>query len=710
MSILSLKETTSSFFEDLSDLTTDIFAGNGPPYPEFTPLTPKLERGKAFKVFPYAFRVGSTDPAGNLPFIGSGFTGLGQGGGPDAPFRKLKLNVNPQSINLDETYAINVTPTEGGVVREHKGLILRDLTITGTTGVNPNRGTQGLTEGVETGYEAMHKLINYFRSYAEKMKTDPDFRRKNILIFVNRKDSEELVVEPIRISRKKAIPKSTIYEYTLVFKVIGAYQQSLPFPPWLSGILDTLQDIGNAIDDIYFRLQAAKGILVTSENFLKNVNADIVNTILEPLKQVSSFLQAFGNFKQTLLDLPSNIYKDIKSQGGAQLQQLKNGGNPTSNPSATKYKSTDTQKKKDKDKVTLAPDDNLGSFLTDNNISVSGAMSSPVEQFLTPAQQAAMLQLIADNSTIQKDFIDNLIANINSLSNQVAQQAGLSDDDFSAFTEEVIVETPTSTTAVATNQQIDVLNALQEVATTLTYLSSAPQLFAEDPSAKAQQAENAFGGNIAVSQGASVKTITVDQGQTIVDLAAKYLGDALKWPDIVQANNLKPPFIVDDIDSTLKNVMKPGDSILIPLPTTSSVPQNDVLERRPINANLNALERNLGIDLMLNNANDLAVANNDFKLIAGVKNALQALGLKFRVTPGELRYHPGYGFPLEIGVKTTDLTATDVFDATTSTILSDDRFSDIKNLQINFNNGIITVITKVVPKGGSLPVPLVLRF
>lgn len=710
MSILSLKESTSSFFEDLSDLVTDIFAGNGPPFPEFAPLTPKLERGKAFKVYNYAFRVASTNPAENLPFVGSGFVGLGQGGGPDAPFRKFKLNLNPQSINLDETYAINITPTEGGVVREHKGLVLRDLTISGTTGINPNRGTQGLTSGVQSGYEAMHRLINYFRSYGEKMKTDPVFRKNNVLIFINRKDSEELIVEPVRISRKKAAPRSTLYEYTLVFKVIGAYQQTLPFPPWLTAILDALETLGNIIDDLFFRLQAAKGILITSQNFLTNINADIVNTLLEPLAQISSFMQATGNFTQTLIDLPSNIYQDIVASGGAQLTSLENGGQPVLTPAGGSYSNNDAAGVQEGDNVTVSQDNNLGSFLTDNNISVQQAMSTPVEQFLTPAQQAEMLQMIADNAELQLDQINDLLATVESLSNQVAQQANLSDADYLEFLEEDTTTIEVPDTKLATDQEINVLSALEEIKTTLIYLASAPELFAEDPAEKAQQVTDAFAGNVVVSQGASIQGFVLDQGQTVVDLAAKYLGDALKWPDIVQLNNLKPPFTTDDINSTLEGVLKPGDTLLIPLNTAPGTSRNDVLQRLPINSNLNAIERNLGIDLMLNSNGDLAVANNDFRLVAGVQNALQALGLKFKTTPGELRYHPGYGFPLEVGQKNTDITPTDVYDAVSSCILSDDRFVDIKNLQINFNNGIISVISKVVPKGGGLPVPLVLRF
>lgn len=710
MSILSLKETTSSFFEDLSDLTTDIFAGNGPPYPEFIPLTPKLERGKAFKVFPYSFRVADSGALGNLPFIGSDFVGIGEGGGPGAPFRELKLNLNPQSINLDETYAINLTPTEGGIVREHQGLIFRDLTITGTTGINPNRGTQGLIEGVESGYEGMHRLINFMRSYGEKMKIDSQFRGSKQLVFVNRKDSEELVVEPVRITRKKAVPRSTLYEYTMVFKVIGPLKQTFPFPEWMQGILNGLEWFGNIVNDVYFRFQAARGILVTSENFLTNVQADIVNAILEPLRQVSSFLQSYGNFQQTLLDLPSNIYNDIKSEGGAQIEIIKSTAFGISHPTKTKYKNTDTQKKQDKGKVQLPATDNLGSFMEEEGISVENASSVPVEQILTPAQQQIMLEDLQANSRIQKDQIDELIKNLEDLSLKVAQQSNLSDSDFENFIEEDIVSVEVSATKLPTDQEIDVLQSLEEIKTSLQYLQTAVELYAEDPTEKEQQAEDAFGGNIDVQQASSVRTIVLDKGQTVVDLATTYLGDVLRWIDIVHLNNLKPPFTTEDLDSILVGVKKPGDTILIPLNTPTAIPNNQPVEQRPINANLNALERNLGIDIKLTGSGDYAFSNNDIQLVAGVPNALQALKNAFQTTPGELRHHPSYGFQLRVGEKITSITATDVFDAAFNTVLSDNRFEDIKNLQINFNNSIITTIMKVAPKGGALPVPLVLRF
>ncbi len=51
------------------------------------------------------------------------------------PFR---LQINPQELSQDEIFAIEVTPTFRGVIVEHHGTVLKDINISGTTGISPN--------------------------------------------------------------------------------------------------------------------------------------------------------------------------------------------------------------------------------------------------------------------------------------------------------------------------------------------------------------------------------------------------------------------------------------------------------------------------------------------------------------------------------------------------------------------------------------------
>ena len=46
--------------------------------------------------------------------------------------------VNPESINISTPFAVQVTPTLGGVVEEHSGAVFYNITLSGTTGIMPN--------------------------------------------------------------------------------------------------------------------------------------------------------------------------------------------------------------------------------------------------------------------------------------------------------------------------------------------------------------------------------------------------------------------------------------------------------------------------------------------------------------------------------------------------------------------------------------------
>ena len=57
----------------------------------------------------------------------------------DWGWRPFDLQINPQELSQDEIFAIQVTPTLRGVLVEHQGSTLKDITISGTTGLSPMR-------------------------------------------------------------------------------------------------------------------------------------------------------------------------------------------------------------------------------------------------------------------------------------------------------------------------------------------------------------------------------------------------------------------------------------------------------------------------------------------------------------------------------------------------------------------------------------------
>lgn len=92
---------------------------------------------------------------------------------------------------------------------------------------------------------------------------------------------------------------------------------------------------------------------------------------------------------------------------------------------------------------------------------------------------------------------------------------------------------------------------------------------------------------------------------------------------------------------------------------------------------LSEAEKQMGVDLKINKDGDLELDNrSDFKLIAGVKNAAQAVYLRLTIEPGGLLYHPQIGTNLQIGEKTKD--AFTIKTQILASLLSDPRFENVE--------------------------------
>jgi hypothetical protein len=120
-----------------------------------------------------------------------------------ADWKEFILQINPQELSQDEIFAIQVTPTYSGVLVEHQGTTLKDINISGTTGLSPNRREGGafpqsgrpvLASG-HSGYKEFHDLRTYIRTYVEQKRDDPDKSAGELrLIWRNLRDKEDLFV------------------------------------------------------------------------------------------------------------------------------------------------------------------------------------------------------------------------------------------------------------------------------------------------------------------------------------------------------------------------------------------------------------------------------------------------------------------------------------------------------------------------------------
>ena len=129
--------------------------------------------------------------------------------------------------------------------------------------------------------------------------------------------------------------------------------------------------------------------------------------------------------------------------------------------------------------------------------------------------------------------------------------------------------------------------------------------------------------------------------------------------------------------------------------------------RGPENAltkNLSELEKSLGVDLKLNADGDLDLSNlSDFKLVAGVQNAAQAVYLKLNIEPGGLVYHPELGTSLQVGEKTKD--AFTIKSQIVKSLSRDPRFDSV-TVKVNVLGDVILVDLRVTLANTGIEVPL----
>lgn len=131
---------------------------------------------------------------------------------------------------------------------------------------------------------------------------------------------------------------------------------------------------------------------------------------------------------------------------------------------------------------------------------------------------------------------------------------------------------------------------------------------------------------------AGLRKAATRRGDTLQRIAARELGDAARWYDLISINGLVWPWITDDAAQAGSTVLLAGSDILVPAPAPGAsgvAPLGD--------------DAVFGTDLLLAGGRLAAGASGDFALVSGVPNLSQATRHRVAVPERELVYHPDYG-------------------------------------------------------------------
>lgn len=113
-------------------------------------------------------------------------------------------------------------------------------------------------------------------------------------------------------------------------------------------------------------------------------------------------------------------------------------------------------------------------------------------------------------------------------------------------------------------------------------------------------------------------------------IAAREMGDANRWPELVWLNSLRHPYITNDPRRVTAGVLTAGALIKVPAPVgvfTDGAAQGQVFER-----DCALVGKRLEVD-----------ASGDLAVHAGVDNIRQQLKHRIDTPRGQARRHPDYG-------------------------------------------------------------------
>jgi phage baseplate assembly protein W len=185
-------------------------------------------------------------------------------------------------------------------------------------------------------------------------------------------------------------------------------------------------------------------------------------------------------------------------------------------------------------------------------------------------------------------------------------------------------------------------------------------------------------------------------GDTLQKIAARELGDAARWGDLIAFNNLVPPYLTDDPSQVKPDVLLNGSQILVPAgaPVISTTTDPTLV-----------FETDLQLIPVFGTGavgGLLQAINGDFAVVSGRDNLRQFLKNRVETERGELIFHMEYGSLCRsmIGAGNGPTTGLLVAQYAKASLLADDRVSDVDQAIATITDDEIDLQLEVIPVVG----------
>jgi hypothetical protein len=310
-------------------------------------------------------------------------------------------------------------------------------------------------------------------------------------------------------------------------------------------------------------------------------------------------------------------------------------------------------------------------------------------------------------ATLPRSFYEDAIASLVRVKENAEDFFNLGSTDYDTLYNRTATLTA-SEGSVVTKDQYDVLFAFNEAITGLYLMLATTELFKSTFDERIQDMIDRFNGSISLQAQPAVRQIQLPPGITLERLAQQELGDASRWPEIVEVNNLKAPYISDDPNESRDGVISSGKKILIPQAETNGFSNLPDGAPNKLTVDLSTLEKSLGVDFKVDADFDLVLTSSgDLDIVASSDNMAQAVVLKLGYEPGDVIEYPTIGAGLTPGQKFPNLN--DIKDSLTTSLLQDQRINTVTDLRLEQQNSALYLKFNIFIKMVDIPVPVAIK-
>lgn len=495
-------------------------------------------------------------------------------------FGEFKLPISPQEITQTEDFAVTIKPTQGGTVVNHSGNKYKTLMISGTTGVQPYKGTNPVDKFTgnvfgqpdelkyRSGYEVFQHFRNWMKSYHE-MKSKPGNATMRML-FRNYKDWEFTYVEPIKFTMKRSATKPLLYEYTIQFKVLGHHIIEKPL----------FELVVSKLNNVASTLRNSIVILTTKQSVIESITGSI-SALVESLNNIKLAVKSAAGIEMKLADVKKDTIKNFLSNKealymlGKVADSLESAPNNTATLEAQGVNMSllpadpKSEAKSAKDKALANPNsDTIKSDLFQLLAKAQGLLDTLDISILSAKAQQKALAAQAEAALLSKIEIQKIQTDCKAIYDKLSEGLGLGDASYNSIFG--LTNTSVENTAEVTDDQFEALYALNQSISAIDEILSGDDLFDTNTAIFSQS--DASNGADTIGQGifsfpdpnSGIKEGYLPDGITLEQLALQELGDSSRWTEIAELNNLKAPYIVGSANATIVNYYIKSDAFYNP--------------------------------------------------------------------------------------------------------------------------------------------------